>query len=94
MLVGIPDIRFAPELNYLARVNMNFNYCNVMPIASCTGRPRVYLFHYGIPALDKAADKVYRSCGLKPIPIGSDLSTAHELLLQGGGLHCLCAKMG
>lgn len=93
-LVGIPDIRLAPELNYLARVNMSFNYCNVIPIASSSGRPQLCLFHYGIPALDKAADKAYRSCGLKPIPIGSDSSTAHELLFQGGGLHCLCAKMG
>ncbi len=93
-LVGIPDIRLAPELNYLARVNMSFNYCNVLPAASRSGRPVVYLFHYGIPALDKAADKVYRSCGVKPKPIGADVSTAHELLLLRGGLHCLCAKMG
>ncbi len=92
-LAGIPDIRLAPELNYLARVNMSFNYCNVLPAASRSGRPVVYLFHYGIPALDKAADKVYRSCGVKPIPIGADVSTPHELLLLRGGLHCLCAKM-
>jgi len=93
-LVGVPDIRLAPKLNYLARVNMSFNYCNVLPVASHSGRPAVYLFHYGIPALDNAADKVFRSRGLKPIPIGADLSTAHELLLLRGGLHCLCAKMG
>lgn len=93
-LVGIPDIRLAPELNYLARVNMSFNYCNVLPVASHSGRPVVYLFHYGIPTLDNAADKAFRSRGLKPIPISSDVATAHELLLLRGGLHCLCAKMG
>ena len=93
-LVGIPDIRLAPELNYLGRVNMSFNYCNVLPFANATGRPVVYLFHYGIPTLDKAVDSVYRSCGLKPVPIGVDMTSAHELLLLGGGLHCLCSKMG
>lgn len=93
-LVGIPDIRLAPELNYLARINMSFNYCNVLPVASHSARPVVYLFHYGIHALDKAVDKVYRSCGLRPIAISGDVTTAHELLLLRGGLHCLCAKMG
>jgi hypothetical protein len=93
-LIGVPDIRLAPELNYLARVNMSFNYCNVLPAGHHSGRPVVYLFHYGIPTLDKAADKVYRSCGLKPLPISSDVTTAHELLMLRGGLHCLCAKMG
>ena len=93
-LVGIPDIRLAPDLNYLGRVNMSFNYCNVLPVGNASGRPLIYLFHYGIPALDKGADKAYRSCGLKPVPIGVDVTSAHELLLLGGGLHCLCAKMG
>jgi hypothetical protein len=93
-LVGVPDIRLAPEFNYLARVNMSFNYCNVLPAAKRSGRPAIYLFHYGIPTLDKAVDSVYRSCGLKPVPIGVDVTSAHELLLLGGGLHCLCSKMG
>ena len=88
-----PDLRLDPEHDSLGRVNTCFNYCNVLSGRQPDGSRTVYLLHYGVPALDEAASATFSGLGLAVAPVAADGVTPNELMMLGGGLHCLGAPL-
>jgi hypothetical protein len=90
-VVGVPDLRIAPEMDVFRRVSLDFGFCNVLP-GLRHARPAVAHFISGIRALDADASRRIRLAGVDSVPVSSP-DVASALRLLQGGLHCCCGPM-
>jgi hypothetical protein len=90
-VVGVPDLRIDPRMDVFRRVNLDFGFCSVLP-GLHRGRPAVYHFVSGVPALDADAARRMRLASVKPVPV-STADVASALMQLQGGLHCCCGTL-
>ena len=90
-VLSVPDFRISPSDHYLDRHNFQFNYVNVVPHGS-PERPRVYLWRYGVRALDDAACAAYHARGIETATLAEE-TTANEISRLYGGPHCVVSKL-
>jgi hypothetical protein len=90
-VIGMPDLRIAPEMDIFQRVSLDFGFCNVLP-GLRHGRPSVAHFISGVRALDADAAKRFGMAGVAPVPVCT-AEVASALRLLEGGLHCCCGML-
>ena len=90
-VIGMPDLRVAPEMDIFQRVSLDFGFCNVLPGAR-GGRAAVAYFVSGVPALDADAARRFRLAGVEPVPVCA-AEVASALRLLQGALHCCCGSL-
>ena len=90
-VIGMPDLRIAPEMDVFQRVSLDFGFCNVLP-GLRRGRPAVAHFVSGVRALDADAGRRFRLAGVAPVPVCAP-EVASALRLLQGGLHCCVGTM-
>lgn len=88
---GMPDLRIDPEQDVFRPVNLDFGYANVLPGLS-RGRPAVHYLPWGIPALDREAERRLLRAGVAPVCVSS-ARVANTLMSLCGGLRCFCGQM-
>jgi methyltransferase family protein len=88
----VPDLRLISDVNYLARTQTMFSYCNALTLRLGT-RATVALLTCGVKELEAEVSRVYELQGVDVLWIGDRLM-AEDLLSMRGGLHCFCSVMG
>jgi hypothetical protein len=86
-VIAIPELRVDPSRNLAGVGNKDFTFCNVLP-ALHRGRPAVYYLPWGIPALDRVAEKQWRRVGVTPVALSDFAPLAHGMMGLAAGLHC------
>jgi hypothetical protein len=67
-------------------------YCNALPGLN-RGRPAVYYTPWKVPMLDAAAIRVFRSAGVRPVPISRTAYLASAMMDRAAGLRCFCGTL-
>ena len=57
------------------------------------GRPAVYYTPWEVPRLDAAAVRVFRSAGVRPVPISRTAYLASAMMDRAAGLRCFCGTL-
>lgn len=91
-VVRVPDQRLVAEMNYLARKNFFYGYCNAF-LLNTRGRPTAALLPLGLQAMEARVEELYQQFGVEVRWVG-DAETGQEMAAMRGGLHCFCSKLG
>jgi len=67
----------------------DFVYCNVLPGLN-RGRESVHYTPWGVPRLDAAAERAFRSAGVRPVRVTRSGYLATAMMDQSAGLRCFC----
>lgn len=67
-------------------------YCNVLPGLN-RGRPALHYTPWEVPRLDAAAVRVFRSAGVRPVPISRTAYLASAMMDRAAGLRCFCGTL-
>jgi hypothetical protein len=86
-VIAIPELRVDPSRSLVGVGNMDFAFCNVLP-ALHRGHAAVYYLPWGIPALDRLAERQWRRAGVAPVALSSFAPIAHGMMGLAAGLHC------
>lgn len=86
-VIAIPELRVDPSRSLVGVGNMDFAFCNVLP-ALHRGHAAVYYLPWGIPALDRLAERQWRRARVAPVALSSFAPLAHGMMGLAAGLHC------
>jgi hypothetical protein len=86
----VPQLQTRGTLEGLGGVpGQDFVYCNVLPGLN-RGRESVHYTPWGVPRLDAAAERAFRSAGVRPVPVTRSGYLAAAMMDQSAGLRCFC----
>ena len=91
-VVAVPELRVDPSRSLAGLGNMDFAFCNVLP-ALHRKHPAVYYLPWGIPALDRLAERQWRSVGVTPVALSYFAPLAHGMMVLAAGLHCFVGPL-
>jgi len=86
----VPQLQTRGTLEGLGGVpGQDFVYCNVLPGLN-RGRESVHYTPWGVPRLDAAAERAFRSAGVRPVRVTRSGYLAAAMMDQAAGLRCFC----